>query len=38
MEDLKFKLKRAEFDTSSSGTLTLNKCNFSSKTLDNKWY
>src|SRR5210317_1910428 len=35
MEDLKFTMKRAEFDTTSSGTLTLGNASLPSKTLDN---
>src|SRR6056300_2011676 len=35
MEDLKFTMKRAEFDTKSSGTLTLANASLPSKTLDN---
>src|SRR5210317_784743 len=35
MEDLKFTMKRAEFDTTSSGTLTLANASLPSKTLDN---
>src|SRR6056300_539217 len=34
MEDLKFTMKRAEFDTTSSGTLTLGNASLPSKTLD----
>jgi hypothetical protein len=34
MEDLKFKLKRAQFDTTSSGTLTLANASLPSKTLE----
>jgi len=35
MEDLKFTMKRAEFDITSSGTLTLGNASLPSKTLDN---
>src|SRR6056300_1189098 len=35
MEDLKFTMKRAEFDITSSGTLTLANASLPSKTLDN---